>query len=146
MVKIKTQKMKYQIEHIGFSVKAPAEMAKWYRKTLGFNIKKCVSNEYASVAFIEESNGNTTLELFKIPETTPLKDHLSHHLQFHIAFQCQDPDSAADYLVKQGASFIEKCPRKMAGDYLVVLNDPWGNCIQFVRRKSGQFTKPDSTD
>jgi glyoxylase I family protein len=136
---ISEEKMKYQIEHIGFAVEAPAEMAKWYQDILGFNIKLNIGNDKEGVAFIEESNGHTTLEIFNILETIPLRKNLNHHLQFHIAFECDDPDTAAKDLVKHGASFIEKCPRRMEGDYLVVLNDPWGNCIQFVRRKEGRF-------
>ena len=131
--------MAYQIEHIGFTVEAPAEMAEWYRDALGFNIKLSSTAGQEGVAFIEESNGNTTLEIFNIPEATPLRRHTNHHLQFHIAFECDDPDSAATDLVKRGATFIEKCTRRLEGDYLVVLNDPWGNCIQFVRRNEGRF-------
>jgi glyoxylase I family protein len=132
--------MKYRVEHIGFSVEAPVEMAKWYQETLGFNIKLSRGNEQQGVAFIEDESGKTTLEIFSIPEAPPLRTRLKHHLQFHIAFECDDPDLAASELIEKGASFIEKCPRKMEGDYLVVLNDPWGNCIQFVRRKEGRFS------
>ena len=133
------ENMKYQIEHIGFSVDAPIEMAKWYQDILGFNIKLSLGDNQHGVAFIEDESCKLTLEVFKIPETTPLKNHLEHHLQFHIAFECDDPDLAASELVKHGATFIENCPRKIEGDYLVVLNDPWGNCIQFVKRKEGRF-------
>lgn len=131
--------MNYQIEHIGIAVEAPIEMARWYHETLGFDIKLCLGDDTHGVAFVEEQGRKMTIELFKIPEAPPLKSSLQHHLQFHIAFECDDPDSAAEELVQQGATFIEKCPRKMEGDYLLVLNDPWGNCIQFVRRKEGRF-------
>ncbi len=34
-----------------------------------------------------------------------------------------------DYLVKNGATFIEKCPVTRSEDNLFVLEDPWGNFL-----------------
>ena len=76
------------------------------------------------------------LELYKLPGVKPLRNNISHHLQLHIALKSEDPDAEAETLVQKGAKIIEKCPITRVGDYLVVLEDPWGNCIQLSKRGS----------
>ncbi len=103
---------KFDIEHIGICVEKPIEMARWYHETLGFNIKFSAQDEEKGVAFISDGSDRVMLELGKLPNVLPLTEGISHHLQFHIALTCQDPDKEADYLVSLGARFIEKCPIK----------------------------------
>jgi hypothetical protein len=74
------------------------------------------------------------IEIGKLPGVNPLKKDTTHHLQLHIALRSENPDEEARILVQKGAKFIEKCPITRAGDYLVVLEDPWGNCIQLSKR------------
>jgi predicted enzyme related to lactoylglutathione lyase len=124
----------YEIEHVGITVGKPIEMAKWYQEVLGFNIAFCAQDDEKAVAFITDSTGKVMLELGQIPGASPLADGITHHLQLHIALKSVDPDKDADYLVSRGATFIEKCPITLPGEYLVVLSDPWGNTIQLVKR------------
>ncbi len=35
---------------------------------------------------------------------------MTHHLQFHISPEGEDMEREVDYLVKNGATFIDKCP------------------------------------
>ncbi len=63
------------------------------------------------------------LELGKIPDVAPLAGRLNHHLQLHIAMKSEDPDRDAQYLVSEGATFIEKCPIKRPGEDLIVLSE-----------------------
>jgi glyoxylase I family protein len=130
--------MAYKIEHIGISVSQPIEMASWYRQILGFEIIFSSQDSEKAVAFISDSNKTVVLEFGKIPGVTPLQKCLEHHLQFHIALTSDDPDTDANKLVQKGAKFIEKCPITRDGDYLIVLEDPWGNCIQLAKRASGR--------
>jgi catechol 2,3-dioxygenase-like lactoylglutathione lyase family enzyme len=127
---------KFKIEHIGISVKEPVKMANWYKNVLGFKINLSANNDDGdkSVAFISENENNIMLELFKLPEIPALCDSINHHLQLHIAFKSEDPEKDMEYLINNGAKFIEKCPVTMPGDYLIVLHDPWGNCIQLAKR------------
>ncbi len=125
---------KYEIEHIGISVKSPIKMANWYRETLGFDVKFSAEDEEKGVAFLTDGGAKVMLELGKIPNVSPLTAGLSHHLQLHIALKSEDPDKDAEYLVSKGATFIEKCPIKRPGENLIVLSDPWGNTIQLVKR------------
>ena len=130
--------MRYSIEHIGISVAQPIEMANWYKEVLGFEIGSSGQDADKAVAFVTDAENKVMLEFGKIPNVSPLRDSTSHHLQLHIALKSENPDAEAQYLVQNGAKFIEKCPITRAGDYLVVLEDPWGNCIQLAKRPHGQ--------
>ena len=134
--------MAYSIEHIGISVPQPIEMASWYKQALGFEILFSGQNAEKSVAFICDSNKTVVLELGQIPGVAPLRNCLNHHLQFHIALKSDNPDLDADKLIQNGAKFIEKCPITRDGDYLIVLEDPWGNCIQLAQRAPGHNLLP----
>ena len=132
-VKIMLMK-KYDIEHIGIAVEKPIEMAKWYRDTLGFDIKFSAEYEEKGVAFLTDGSDRVMLELGKVPDVLPLTEGMSHHLQLHIALKSDDPDREAEFLVSKGAKFIEKCPIRMPGENLIVLSDPWCNTIQLAKR------------
>jgi len=129
---------KFEIEHIGICVENPIEMAHWYQETLGFNIKFFAQDEEKGVAFITDGSDKVMLELGKVPKVLPLTREISHHLQLHIALKSEDPNRDAEYLVSNGATFIEICPITRPGDNLVVLSDPWGNTIQLVKRNDDQ--------
>jgi catechol 2,3-dioxygenase-like lactoylglutathione lyase family enzyme len=134
----KESKMKiYRIEHIGIAVSDPIKMANWYREILGFEIKFAAEDSEKAVAFVTDADNKAMVELGKIPDVPALRDQIKHHLQFHIALESEDPYKEVDYLVENGAKFIEKCPVARPGDSLVVLEDPWGNCIQLVKRDKG---------
>ena len=132
-VKIMLMK-KYDIEHIGIAVEKPIEMAKWYRDTLGFDIKFSAEYEEKGVAFLTDGSDRVMIELGRVPGVSPLITGMSHHLQLHIALKSDDPDREAEFLVSKGAKFIEKCPIRMPGENLIVLSDPWDNTIQLVKR------------
>ena len=127
---------KFEIEHIGISVKEPIKMANWYQETLGFDIKFWAEDDEKAVAFITDGGDRTMLELGKLPDVLPLAEGLSHHLQLHIALKSDDPDKDAEFLVSKGARFIEKCPITRQGENLIVLSDPWGNTLQLAKRKA----------
>ena len=102
--------MNFSIEHIGITVDKPVEMAKWYKDVLGFEIKFSGEDSEKGVAFIMDADNKVMLELGKIAGVKPLKTGMSHHLQFHVALESEAPDEDADYLVQNGAKYIEKCP------------------------------------
>jgi len=126
----------YNIEHIGIIVKEPVAMGHWYKKVMGFNIRFEAQDEEKAVAFVTDSSEKVMLEFGKVPDVSPLSRQTDHHLQFHIAVESNDPENDVEHFVSNGARFIEKCPLSRPGDYLIVLEDPWGNCIQLVKRES----------
>jgi len=69
---------KYEIEHIGISVREPIEMANWYQEVLGFNIKFSAQDKEKGVVFLTDSNDRVMLEFGKIPNVLPLTDRINH--------------------------------------------------------------------
>ena len=126
----------YSLEHIGISVEDPIAMGEWYRDVLGFKIKFSGKDDEKGVSFITDNNESIIIELGKLPKIEPLSHKVNHHLQFHIALKSDDPDMDKDSLIENGAIFIERSPITRDGDYLLTLNDPWGNCIQLAKRKN----------
>ena len=128
----------FMIEHIGLIVQEPVAMAQWYKDVLGFHVKLSSPNDEAekSVAFVTDRDEKVMLEFGKLPAIAPISGQLTHHLQLHIAVESDDPDEDSKYLVEHGATFLEKCPLTMPGDYLIVVKDPWNNCIQLVKRNT----------
>ena len=124
----------FKIEHIGICVEKPLAMAEWYRDVLGFTIIFSAQDNEKGVAFLKDCEGKIMFEFGQIPDVNPLSSRLNHHLQLHIAFVSDDPEKDAEYLVSQGAVFIEKCPITLPGELLIALRDPWGNTLQLVKR------------
>ena len=126
----------YSIEHIGISVEDPIAIGEWYRDVLGFRIKYSGKDDDKAVSFITDNNENIIIELGRLPQIDSLSKRINHHLQFHIALKSDDPDLDKDFLIENGATFIEKSPVTREDDYLLTFNDPWGNCIQLAKRKN----------
>lgn len=126
--------MNFRIEHIGLCVTAPVEMAQWYERVLGFKIVFSAQDDEKAVAFIADASGHSMLELGRLPGIAPLCATRTHPLQCHIGLASTDPQRDADYLVENGARFIEECGVRRPGENLLLLADPWGNTIQLAHR------------
>jgi catechol-2,3-dioxygenase len=124
----------YSIEHIGFTVEKPIEMANWYKEVLGFKIRFSAEDDEKAVAFVTDCDEKVMLELGRVPDVKPLSKMMDHDLQLHIALRCRDPEMDMHTLIDHGAKFVERCPWTLPGDYLIVLSDPWGNSLQLVKR------------
>ena len=124
-----------KIEHFGIACSNPVEIGKWYSTNFNFEILISGDDGCKGVTFLKSNENGETIEFFKLPEVQALSETLVHHLQFHIAFESDDPIKKSKELVEVGAEFVEECPNKMSGDFLVVLHDPWRNTIQLVSRK-----------
>jgi len=109
-------------------------MARWYQDVLGFDIRSAAGDAEKAGAFLTDAAGAVTLEFGKLPNIAALSDRVDHHLQLHIGLRSDDPDAEAANLIAHGATFLEKCPVTHPDDNLIVLRDPWGNCIQLVKR------------
>ncbi len=56
------------------------------------------------------------------------------HMSFHVAYMAGDVASTKDALLKAGATVVEDIAKTPAGDTILMLRDPWGQPIQFVKR------------
>ena len=124
-----------RLEHVAFNVKDPAAVAKWYCDHLGMRVVR-KSPPPANTHFIGDTDGNMMFELYNNPDV-PVPDYASFsHMSMHLAFMADDVKATRDSLIASGAKLAEDVTVTPAGDQVLMLRDPWGLAIQFVKRVS----------
>jgi len=122
-----------KIEHLALNVKDPVAMAKWYASQLGMRIAR---QEGPPVYghFLADSAGAVLLELYhNAAESVP--DYFTiRPATLHLAFCSDDVPADTQRLVVAGATVVSEPAKLPSGDEVVMLRDPWGLCVQFVRR------------
>ena len=126
-------KNRVRLEHVAINVEDPAAMAKWYCENLGMKtVRKGPSP--VNMRFISDAGGNMMLELYNNPPDA-VPDYASMDpLSLHIAFMVDDVKSITKKLIAAGATIAVDVNVTPAGDELVILRDPWGVPIQFLKR------------
>jgi glyoxylase I family protein len=128
-------KTKPRPEHIAFNVTDPAAVAQWYCDHLGMRIVRR-SPPPSNTHFIGDSAANILFELYNNPSAPiPRYDSLSH-MAMHVAFMVNDVKAIRDSLIAAGAKLMEDVTSTPTGDQVLMLRDPWGRAIQFVKRIS----------
>ena len=125
-----------KIEHIGYMVDDPIQVAAWYCQNLGFRVARELQISPFTHFLVDES-GNGMLEIYNNPAAA-VPDYASlDPLVLHIAFDTGDEsiESARDRLLAAGASLVSELGVTQAGDRLVMLRDPWGLALQLAERK-----------
>jgi len=122
-----------RLEHVAINVEDPVAMAKWYCENLGMKIVRKGPGP-VNGHFISDAGGNMMLEIYhNPPEAVP--DYASMDpLLLHIAFMVDDVKGISRKLVAAGATIATDVTTTDAGDELVMLRDPWGVPIQFLKR------------
>lgn len=109
------------------------EVAAWYCRNLGFTVKRSIRDE-PWTQFLADERGVTMLEIYNNRKCR-VPDYRSWDpLLFHIAFVCGDVPATVERLKKAGATVHTEPVTIESGDTLAMLRDPWGSCIQLVRR------------
>jgi len=122
-----------RLEHVAINVEDPVAMAKWYCENLGMKIVR-KGPEPANAHFISDAGGNMMLEIYHNPPDA-VPDYFSMDpLLLHIAFMVDDVKGISRELVAAGATIATDVTTTDAGDQLVMLRDPWGVPIQFLKR------------
>lgn len=123
-----------KIEHVAFQVADPAAVADWYVAHLGFVIKRQQADS-PFMTFIADSAGSVMIELYNNP-SIPVPDYASMPaLALHLAFMVDDTAATRQRLLDAGATIDADTNITPAGDELTMLRDPWGFCIQLVKRQ-----------
>jgi len=121
------------VEHVAWQVKDPTAVAQWYAQHLGFHVLR-KQDKPPFTHFIADAAGRVVIELYNRPEI-PVPDYAKMNpLQLHLAFQAEDLDAERDRLVKAGATVAEERSTNAAGDWLIMLRDPFGFPIQLCKR------------
>ena len=122
-----------RLEHVAINVEDPAAMAKWYCENLGMKIIRKGPSP-ANMRFISDAGGNMMLELYNNPPDAVPDYPSMNPLSLHIAFMVDDVKAITKELIAAGATVAVDVNVTPAGDELVILRDPWGAPIQFLKR------------
>lgn len=122
-----------RLEHVAINVEDPVEMAKWYCENLGMKIVR-KGDPPVNMHFISDAGGNMMLELYTNPPNAVPDYRSMDPLSLHIAFMVDDVEKTRRRLVAAGATIATDITVTDSGDKLVMLRDPWGVPIQFLKR------------
>jgi catechol 2,3-dioxygenase-like lactoylglutathione lyase family enzyme len=122
-----------RLEHVAINVEDPVEMAKWYCDNLGMKIVR-KGPPPVNMHFISDAGGNMMLEIYNNPPDAVPDYRSMEPLSLHIAFMVDDVEKTRRRLVAAGAAIATDITVTESGDKLVMLRDPWGVPIQFLKR------------
>lgn len=120
-------------EHIALNVPDPLAMVEWYKQNLQMTVKRA-GGPPTLTTFIADVSGNIMLELFCNTNFPMLDLKALHPMTFHLAFMTDSVAGTRDALLKAGATVAEDVTRAATGDEILMMRDPWGFSLQFIRR------------
>ncbi|MGC1275421.1 MAG: VOC family protein [Planctomycetaceae bacterium] len=122
-----------KIEHVALQVPDPLSMARWYVENLGLTVKqRGVEPPYGH--FLAEDGDTVMLEIYAFPEV-PTPDYPAREpRELHLAFTSMDVAGDVKRLVAAGASHVSGPDTTPSRDEIAMLRDPWGVCVQLVKR------------
>lgn len=122
-----------KVEHTAYQVADPVALARWYVTHLGLRIKR--AQDASPFGHFLADDGDAVMLEFYRNETLPVPDYRSMHpMALHLAFLAQDVAAARDRLIAAGATAEGDVTTNPAGDEVAMLRDPWGLCVQLIRR------------
>jgi glyoxylase I family protein len=125
--------LKPRLEHIAFNVTDPIAAAQWYCDHLGMIVRR-KGPPPVNVRFISDSAGKIMFELYNNISAPVLEFGSLNPLCLHIAFIFDDLKAIRDLLIAAGAKVADDITTIPNGDQILMMSDPWGLSIQFVKR------------
>jgi catechol 2,3-dioxygenase-like lactoylglutathione lyase family enzyme len=123
-----------RFEHVALNVPDPVAMADWYVKHLGMKILR-MGPPPANARFVADPGCTMMLELYTNPPDQ-VPDYASMDpLVLHVAFVTDDVAGVRRALLAAGAAVASDIAVAASGDEILILRDPWGVAIQFIKRK-----------
>jgi glyoxylase I family protein len=122
-----------RFEHIAHNVKDAREVAKWYIDNYGM-IPMHESGAPNYGVFLADSAKNMMMELYQNDQVPVINFSDVDFFSLHLASMAGDLAATKDKLVKAGATVAQDINKTPAGDEIMVLRDPWGFPLQFVKR------------
>jgi glyoxylase I family protein len=128
--------LKYSLfrpEHLALNIPDPVAKSKWLVENLGMKIIKQGSAPSYST-FIADGNNNMMLELYH-NESVPFLDFKNtSYMSLHFAFMVNDIDAVKSRLVSAGVKVLEDLKKSANGTIVLMIQDPFDQPIQFVKR------------
>ena len=122
-----------RIEHFGYNVEQPREVAAWYAQHLGFTTERA-GGEPNYAHFVADETGGVMIEIYNNP-ACPVPDYeRMDPLALHLAVLSDDIDADVARLTRAGARVVDPRKRTASGDDLCMLRDPWGFALQLIHR------------
>ncbi|MBN1360836.1 MAG: MBL fold metallo-hydrolase [Sedimentisphaerales bacterium] len=122
-----------RFEHIAFNVQDPVAVAKWYCDYLGMKVVRS-GPAPAFATFVSDAGGNMMFELYRNVDAPMPDQRRTDPNSFHVAFETDDVKATRDMLLGAGATVAKDIWSTDAGDVVIILRDPWGLPIQFLKR------------
>ena len=122
-----------KIEHVALNVPDPLAMARWYVDHLGFTVKRRFM-ERPWGHFLADDSGKVMLELYGNTDAASLDLPGVAPPALHFAFVSKDVEGDVKRLTAAGAKLVSGPESASNGDRLAMLRDPWGVCLQLVKR------------
>lgn len=121
-----------KLEHTAYNVAEPKAQAKWFVEHLGMRLVRDLA-EPTFITFIADDDG-ALIEFYSNPiADIPHYGSISPYT-LHLAFTTDDLAEAKARLLAAGASDIGIAETLPNGDEYIFLRDPWGLCLQLIRR------------
>jgi catechol 2,3-dioxygenase-like lactoylglutathione lyase family enzyme len=128
-----------KIEHFGFNVTNPTEMAEWYVENFDLKVIRNL-NTPPYTHYLADDNGAVMLELYHSPDDEVPNYAEKSPLMVHIAFATDDPDTDKCNLISAGATLLNE--NHFEDDSLLItMRDPWGFPFQLCRRSLSILNK-----
>jgi len=122
-----------RFEHLAVNVPDPQSMTNWYFENLGMKvIRKGTPPTYTN--FFADAGSNMMFEVFNNTNYPLLDPSKLDILSVHFAFVVDDVRSIRNALIAAGATLADELRETSTGDQVLVLRDPWGLPIQFIKR------------
>lgn len=122
-----------KIEHFGYQVEKPGEVAEWYCEHLGFIVRRTAETP-VPVRFLADESESVMIEIYNNPAVVAPEYANMDPLILHLAFVCADVPDTVRRLTDAGAQIVSGPETLPNGDQLAMLRDPWGLAIQMACR------------
>lgn len=126
----------FTFAHAGLNVPDMDAVRDWYIKNLNLTVARYTPDVFC---FLADPTGRVVLEVYHNPQGPVLDFPRTHFLTMHLAFLAADPQAIADKLIAAGATVADPYKETPAGDRMIMLQDPFGISLQFIRRKEPMF-------
>lgn len=120
-------------EHIALNVLDPIAAVKWYTENLGMKVMR-QGGPPTNTSFIADSGLHMMLEIGHNAECPVIDFAKVSHMSIHLAFMVDDISTTKAKLIAAGATVVEDITRTPGGDDVLMMRDPSGLPIQFVKR------------
>ena len=120
-----------RFEHVALNIPDTEAAKTWYCEHLGMQVVGTTGSAY----FMGDETGRPVFEFYTQTDPAPPAYREMSKLTLHLAFVSDDLEAERSRLEAAGATRDGEISGPADGDQLLFMRDPWGVCIQFVKRQ-----------